>query len=142
MDFSAWKRWRICMVQSKNEVKILFDRDFLHHPFFDFLSADEKKMTEDRIAQGKTIIAGVFKNGRHIFNASFDIDHRDLLHCRDVGGNFGRNLDDLHRVAFIIAKGLKKDFITVNATKRAVKKFCTRLGYEHVQDNEFQKVVN
>jgi hypothetical protein len=130
------------MVQGKNEISILFDRDFLHHKFYDYLSFGEKRIVSDRIKNGKTIICGVYKNGCHLFCASFDIDNRDLLHCRDVAGNFGRNLQHLLDVATILAKGLKKDFITVNATKPAVEKFCKRLGFEHVHEQEFQKVLN
>jgi len=130
------------MVQGEKEVTIVFDKHLLHHSYYDFLTTDEKNIISQRVETGKTIICGVYKNGRHLFCASFDIDNADLLHCRDVGGHFGRNLHHLLDVATIIAKGLKKDFITVNATKRAVEKFCARLGFEHVQENEFQKVVH
>lgn len=130
------------MVQGENKITILFDRDFLHHSFYDYLTTDAKNIIENRINKGKTIICGVYKNGCHLFCVSFDIDNQDILHCRDVAGDFGRNLHHLLNVATIIAKGLNRDFITVNATKRSVKKFCERLGFEHVQENEFQKVLN
>ena len=107
----------------------------LDFPEFNYLGEFEKGEIKERLENKTSYLVSVSSK----YYAVIDLE-KDAIHVREVAGNFYRNIMPLFFMVHGLAKYLKKDFITLVASKKAVGRLAKKVGFE-LQNDMYIKAV-
>ena len=110
----------------------------LSHPFFEYISHEEKTIISREIWTKKSHIVAFRKNEKIKFAAIISID-RESVHLREVGGAFAFNMYWVHKYCVILAKRFNLSKLTFKSDIETVVKIAEKFGFKNNFENQYIK---
>lgn len=123
------------------EIKATVNNSYVSHEMLDYCLPDREALNA-RLAADTSFVAAFHTDEEILFVAVFDLEPA-CLHVREVGGNFGKYHEALDFFAKAFAKGLNRESVSFNTSKKAVEKWAEKRGYDRIpESNEFSTKVH
>lgn len=121
--------------------KVIFDNNlFFDSLFMARVPFSDWQQTKKRIDRNESFACGFYEDGGLRFVAVFDED-RTAINVRHVVGSFGKRYHLLDSFSRAYAMFKEKNYITLKTERRAVKKWCEKMGYKTNDGTHFYKRV-